>query len=75
MDTKKLIGLHIDTNALSLTVETDQDADRVLRTLNEAQMQHCRRIKGTDTFTLYLAHCAPDSLGESLAEYLNEKSA
>ncbi len=72
MDKKKIIGLHIDTNALNLAVKTEADAERVLQTLNAAQMQHCRRIKGTDTFTLYLAHCAQDSLGESLAEHLKQ---
>ncbi len=71
MDTKKLIGLHIDTNVLNITVATEQDAARVLQTLNASQLQHCRRIKGTNTFSLYLASCAPDSLGESLAQHLN----
>lgn len=65
MDTKKLIGLHIDTNALNLTVKTEADAERVLQTLNDAQMRNCRRIKGTNTFSLYSG-----GLGESLAEYL-----
>ena len=66
-------GLHIDTNVLNRLVRNEQDAERVLGTLNDAQMRNCRRIKGTNTFTLYLAHCAPDSLGETLTEYLNEK--
>ena len=30
MNTKKLIGLHIDTNTLNLTVKTEADAERVL---------------------------------------------
>lgn len=65
MNTKKLIGLHIDTNTLNLTVKTEADAERVLQTLNYAQMRNCRRIKGTNTFSLYSG-----GLEESLAEYL-----
>ena len=67
MDTKKLIGLHIDTNSLNLTVKTDQDAERVLQTLNDSQMKNCRRIKGTKTFSLY----SGGGHGESLSDLLN----
>lgn len=45
MDAKKLIGLHIDANALNLTVATEQDAERVVQTLNASQLRHCRRHK------------------------------
>ena len=73
MDAKKLIGLHIDTQSVNLKVTTEAEAETVLRRLDNVQKMYCRRIKGTNTFTLCLAHCAPESLGESLAEYLNEK--